>query len=227
MKDAKMKPVKAIYKNMDMGRVIAVTLFALLVWLNLVGFNKKINFLLPLNLVKSLELIHHLLIIGFYALVILLYFLRSSARMTIKSFGTKTIAILTTCLPFTLPILNSSTLKDPGILFTANFIMILGMLFAIYALFVLGKNFSIIPQARSLVRKGPYKLIRHPLYTAEIISAFGIFLVRPSVLTTTVFLLIILGQVYRAFQEEILLNSIFPEYEHYRLKTARFIPYIF
>jgi protein-S-isoprenylcysteine O-methyltransferase Ste14 len=105
--------------------------------------------------------------------------------------------------------------------------MTFGICFSLYALFVLGKNFSIIPQARSLVQRGPYKLIRHPLYTAEILSTFGIFLVRPSVLTTVLFLLIILGQVYRAFQEEILLNSTFPEYENYRLKTARFIPHIF
>lgn len=210
-----------------MGRVIAVPLFALLTWLNLVGFFKKINFLLPLNPVKSLGLIHHILIICFYVLVILLYFLRISARTTTSSFWAKTIAILTTCLPLTLPILNSSTLENPVILFTANFLMILGICFSIYSLFVLGKNFSIIPQARSLVRRGPYKLMRHPLYTAEIVSTFGIFLVRPSFLTTALFLLIILGQVYRAFQEEILLNSMFPEYENYRLKTARFIPYIF
>lgn len=210
-----------------MGRVIAVTIFTLLTWFNLVGFHKKMNFLFPLDTVKTLGLIHHLLIICFYVSVILLYFLRDSASITTGSFGAKIIAILTTCLPFTLPILNSSTLEDPGILFTANFIMILGMSFSIYALITLGRNFSIIPQVRRLVQSGPYKIIRHPLYASEIISTFGILMVRPSILTTAVFFLIILGQIYRAFQEEILLNSIFPEYENYRIKTARFIPYIF
>lgn len=223
-----MKGIKTIYNNnIDIGRIIAVPIFTLLMWLNIAGFYKKIKFLLPLNPVKSLGLIHHLLIVCFYASVILIYFLRSSSRMTIRSFWAKTIAILITFLPFTFPLLKSSVLENPMILFTANFIMIFGMFFSIYALIVLGKNFSIIPQVRSLVQSGPYKIIRHPLYTAEILSIFGIFLVRPSILTTAVFLLIILGQIYRAFQEEMLLDSIFPEYKNYRLKTSRFIPYIF
>lgn len=222
-----MKAVKSIYNSIDKGRLIAIPLFALLLWINIFVFFNEIKILLPLNPVKSLGLIHHLIVICFYTLVILLYFLRSSASMTTRSFLAKAIAVLATCLPLIFPILNPSISEDPGILFTANLIMIFGMFFSLYALFVLGKNFSIIPQVRGLVQSGPYRIIRHPLYVGEIFSTFGIFLVRPSISTIAVFLFLILCQVYRAFQEEILLDSIFPEYEGYRSKTARFIPYIF
>ncbi|MGA1839205.1 MAG: methyltransferase family protein [bacterium] len=222
-----MKAVKSIYKNIDKGRLIAVPLFVLLTWINILGFHKGIKILLPINPVKSLGLIHHLLIICFYVLVILLYFLRSSASITTKSFYAKAIAIATSCLPLTFPILNRSISENPVILIIANIVMIFGMFFSIYSLFVLGRNFSIIPQVRGLVQSGPYRIIRHPLYTGEIVSYFGIFLVRPSISTFAVFLLLIFCQVYRALQEEMLLDSIFPEYKSYRSKTARFIPYIF
>lgn len=222
-----MKAVKLIYNNIDIGRLIAVPIFALFMWINIFVVYKEIKILLPIDPIKSLGLIHHLLLICFYALIILFYFLRSSASTTTRSLGAKVIAIFTCCLPFTFPLLNSSILENSKILFMSNLIMAFGMFFSIYALFVLGKNFSIIPQVRGLVQSGPYRIIRHPLYAGEVISISGIFLVRPSIATMAMFLLIILCQVYRAFQEEVLLNSIFPEYEVYRSKTARFIPYIF
>ena len=222
-----MKTLRRMYNTIDKGRLIAVPLFALLLWINILFFYKETKILLQINPIKLLGLMYNFLAICFYILIILLYFLRSSASKTTRSLWAKGIAILATCLPLTCPIINHSISENPGVLLTANLIMISGMSFSIYALFVLGKNFSIIPQVRGLVQSGPYRKIRHPLYTGEIVSTFGIFLVRASISTVAVFLLLILCQVYRALQEEILLESMLPEYESYRLKTARFIPYIF
>src|SRR4029079_13293307 len=40
----------------------------------------------------------------------------------------------------------------------------LGSGFVIWSLLTLRRNFSIFPEARSLVRTGPYGIVRHPLY---------------------------------------------------------------
>ena len=124
----------------------------------------------PINLIKAVGLIHHLLIVCFYILLILLYFLRTSAISTSKSPVTNIIAIVTTSIPFTIPLLGRNLLVDPLSIIISSVIIILGMLLSIFALLALGRNVSIIPQARKLVRHGPYRLVRHPLYLGELIE---------------------------------------------------------
>ncbi len=215
-------------QQIDKGRLVAVPVFTLLLLLNIISFFKGSKALLPANTIQMTSLINKLLIIFFYGLVIFLYFLRSSASSTVKSFWTKAIAIIAAFLPFTLPLLGTHKSGNSLIIFAANFIIISGLSFSLYALFVLGKSFSIIPQARRLVQDGPYRLVRHPLYLSEMVAVSGIVLTRYNISTLALFLLLILCQVYRALQEEILLMRTFPsEYENYCLKTPRFIPGIF
>jgi protein-S-isoprenylcysteine O-methyltransferase Ste14 len=113
------------------------------------------------------------------------------------------------------------------VLIIADLIMTFGMVFSISALFVLGKNISIVPQARSLVQSGPYRLVRHPLYLSEMVSLLGVVLARFTASAVALFFLLIACQVYRALQEENLLGGTFPEYESYCLRTSRFIPGVF
>ena len=46
----------------------------------------------------------------------------------------------------------------------------------IVVIFHLGRSFSIVPQARTLVRTGPYKFVRNPLYLAEEVALLGTLL---------------------------------------------------
>lgn len=98
---------------------------------------------------------------------------------------------------------------------------------AVYALACLGRSISIIPQARRLVRTGPYRFIRHPLYAGELIGVFGVVLAGMSIAALPVYLLLVLMQAYRAKQEERLLGEVFPEYREYSQVTARFVPGIY
>jgi protein-S-isoprenylcysteine O-methyltransferase Ste14 len=101
------------------------------------------------------------------------------------------------------------------------------MLLSIFALLALGRNLSIIPQARKLVRHGPYRLVRHPLYLGELTSVFGIVAAEVTLSKMMVFLLLIAAQIYRSLWEEKLLVNTFPEYKEYSSKKRRFIPGIF
>ena len=91
-------------------------------------------------------------------------------------------------------------------------------------LWQLGKSFSIMPEARTLVTEGPYNYIRHPLYAAEIITVFGMILQYQQPWSLVMGGGVIAFQVIRSLYEERVLVRAFPEYEAYRARTKRFIP---
>ena len=213
--------------KIDIGRLIAVSIFTFFMTLNILLVHRDISILSPINMTKTLGLIHHLLVVCFYALIILFYFLRSTASSTSRSFVTNTIAVLTTFSPSALSLLSEAELSRPEIVFLADFMIVLGMILSIFSLASLGRSFSIIPQARKLVKSGPYRLVRHPIYVGELIGLFGVVLVGISISKMAIFFLIVGCQTYRAIQEERLLIEVFPDYKEYCSKTARFIPGIF
>jgi protein-S-isoprenylcysteine O-methyltransferase Ste14 len=52
-------------------------------------------------------------------------------------------------------------------------VTLLGLLLVLWALWTLGRSFGIAPADRGLVKIGPYRLIRHPMYLGELISLAG------------------------------------------------------
>jgi len=50
---------------------------------------------------------------------------------------------------------------------TATSLAILGMLVAMWSMLNLGKAFGIAPADRGLMRSGPYRFLRHPMYAGE------------------------------------------------------------
>ena len=59
---------------------------------------------------------------------------------------------------------------------TSTLLILCGVVFALYAVIVLGRSLSIMPEARRLVTNGPYRVIRHPLYLGEAIALVGVML---------------------------------------------------
>jgi len=210
--------------KIDVGRLIIVPVFAFLMILNILVVFQDLKALLPISTIKATGLIHHLLMVCFYSLIIFLYFLRSQARSTSRSHITNLLAIVATFIPFTLPFLGKPSLNKAETLLVANVIIIISIVLSIFTLGSLGKSFSIIPQARKLIKTGPYKVVRHPLYVSELIGVLGLVLADLTIPKIAIFLLLVALQVYRAFQEENLLVNVFPEYKPYSSKTSRFIP---
>jgi protein-S-isoprenylcysteine O-methyltransferase Ste14 len=84
-----------------------------------------------------------------------------------------------------------------------------------------------VQQDHQLVQAGPYRYIRHPLYTAIVASAAGMSLLFLSPILSVVTLLLLGMASYRARLEEELLGS--PEafgslYAGYVARTGRFLP---
>jgi protein-S-isoprenylcysteine O-methyltransferase Ste14 len=96
--------------------------------------------------------------------------------------------------------------------------------FVLWALLTLRRNLSIFPEARNLVRHGPYALVRHPLYAAHIVSYALICLPRLGIAAVIIAAAGITGEILRSRNEERVLGQAFPDYAGYAATTPRFLP---
>lgn len=89
-------------------------------------------------------------------------------------------------------------------------------------------NQVIIYHNHTLVTKGVYKLVRHPLYASIIWMLLGgCFVYTNYIALTSVLVVFIPMMYYRAKQEERLLHSEFPEYISYKNKVWMLFPKLF
>ena len=97
--------------------------------------------------------------------------------------------------------------------------------FGVWALLYLRHNFSIIPEARDLVLAGPYRVVRHPLYLAEIGLAVSLTL-HSDLHAWSTFILVpfVAVQLVRSAYEEELLRDALPGYAEYAKRTPRLVP---
>ena len=83
------------------------------------------------------------------------------------------------------------------------------------------------PTAGGLVTTGPYRYIRHPIYTAACLFCLGGIVTHLSWQSAALGALLFLGALTRIFCEERLLKQSYLEYLQYSKTTKRMIPYVF
>lgn len=77
-----------------------------------------------------------------------------------------------------------------------------------------------------LVRRGPYRLIRHPMYAALLLAGFGWSLDKHSSVCWICLLLLALVLLLKIRLEEHLLRERFSDYAAYSNETYRILPWI-
>ena len=104
-----------------------------------------------------------------------------------------------------------------------------GIGFAIWARHHLGRNWGMpgaIKEDAELVTGGPYRLVRHPIYTGVLLAMLGSALADGR---TYLLLFLAFGIyfVYSAVNEEKTMAAEFPaQYERYREHTKMLVPYV-
>lgn len=106
-----------------------------------------------------------------------------------------------------------------------------GAAFSIVARLYLGQNWSAtatIKQDHELIRRGPYALVRHPIYTGTLMAAIGTAVALGRIRDLLALPLVIVGFWLKARSEERLLMSNFGDrYAAYRCEVrGAIIPYI-
>lgn len=83
------------------------------------------------------------------------------------------------------------------------------------------------PSEGGLVTTGPYRFIRHPIYTAVCLFVWASVLGSPSIQTAVIAAATTIGAVVRILSEEQLLLRQYPDYVSYSSRTKRMIPFVF
>ncbi len=161
----------------------------------------------------------------FYALVVWCYLRRVPAVATTRSRPAQAAAVTATLLPFALPLLHGHTGQPAQ--GAADVLLVCGAAWSVWTLHFLGRNVSVIAQARKVVDAGPYRWVRHPLYTGEVVSCLGLAIASGTVAAFAVWALLCALQAYRAIGEERVLLAALSDYQVYRERTAALVPGLF
>ena len=104
---------------------------------------------------------------------------------------------------------------------------LVGVGLAVVSASSLGGSFSFGPQGRALVVRGPYRLVRHPIYLAELAMIVGVTVVNPRVVPLAGATAVVVLQLVRIRAEEHLLRSTFPGFSSYTAVTRyRLVPFL-
>jgi protein-S-isoprenylcysteine O-methyltransferase Ste14 len=105
-----------------------------------------------------------------------------------------------------------------------------GLLFAVWARVHLGTNWSgrvSVKENHELIRTGPYRLVRHPIYTGLLLAILGTALVIGQCRGLMATALMVVSFWRKLRTEETLMTQTFgDEYRRYSEHTAALIPFV-
>lgn len=162
-------------------------------------------------------------LVVFYATLWLLMLIRPPQIAASPGLLPRIAALVGTYLPWAVALLPEARLSAGGHL-AASGLVLFGNVMVIAVIWQLGRSFSLVPQARSLVTSGPYAVIRHPLYLAEAVMLSGATILHLSPAAVALLLFHSAVQLRRILYEEALLMRTFPQYRGYAARTRRLIP---
>jgi protein-S-isoprenylcysteine O-methyltransferase Ste14 len=82
------------------------------------------------------------------------------------------------------------------------FLSVPGLLLAVWSLAVLGRSFSVAPEDRGIVSRGPYRLLRHPMYAGELLACLGLCAGSRDIWNGLILIVFVILLIVRIQQEE-------------------------
>ena len=162
---------------------------------------------------------------------------RSVQRQTIASRLEQSILVTTAfCLLFARGIwphwLRQRVLPEPDValLWTGLILTAAGVGFAILARFWIGRNWSgtiTIKEQHELIQSGPYRIVRHPIYTGLLLAYLSTAIVHGEMRGFVGFFLLLLGFGLKLRMEEIFMVQQFGNaYLDYKRRVKALVPFV-
>jgi protein-S-isoprenylcysteine O-methyltransferase Ste14 len=105
-----------------------------------------------------------------------------------------------------------------------------GGVIGLWALYVMGlRQLQVFPEVAGqakLIVLGPYRWVRHPMYTSVLLATMAWVLGSPLTYRIILWVGLLITLLIKLQYEERLLMDRFPEYEAYRGQTKRLIPFV-
>ena len=145
-----------------------------------------------------------LLLLTSESLIVVLTIARRRAQVVDRSFAAAAMTMLSVAGP---PLLRPSAAAPlAGDVMTAA-MSAAGLIVVIAAKLTLGRSFGIVPANRGVVARGPYNIVRHPIYTGYVITHLAFVMAHPTVWNAAVVLVADSALIVRALLEERVLAS--------------------
>ncbi len=119
---------------------------------------------------------------------------------------------------FMRPAMSFGTPKWPTLEALGVILQVIGLSLMLIGWLYLGRRFGLLPANRGLVVRGPFRIIRHPVYGAWLLAAIGTSIAAPSVRNFALVALTIPFMIWRIALEEELLERD-PQYVAYRQRV--------
>jgi len=117
-----------------------------------------------------------------------------------------------------------------GTAIIADVIVLVGFVIAVWARVVLGGNWSsrvTLKENHELIQRGPYRLVRHPIYSGLLVMILGTAVMVGHVSGFVAVPICFGGFWIKLRQEEALLTRRLPGYSEYMARTKALVPFLF
>jgi len=138
------------------------------------------------------------------SLVVVLTIVRRRARQVDRSFNSAFLTAVSLVGPPLIRAANGPALV-PDMVTAA--VSIVGVAIVIAGKLTIGRSFGIAPANRGIVARGPYNVVRHPIYAGYLLTHAAALAVYPSVWNVTIILAADTALVLRALVEERVLSA--------------------
>jgi protein-S-isoprenylcysteine O-methyltransferase Ste14 len=152
-----------------------------------------------------------LLLLAGEALVVILTVVRRKAIRVDRSISAGVLTMLSVAGP---PMLRASDLIPLVPDVATAMISAVGLGLVVIGKIALGRSFGLVPANRGIVVRGPYTVVRHPIYTGYLITHAAFFIADPTGWNAAVILIADTALILRALMEERVLSAD-AEYQNY------------